>query len=1708
MGRSSSVSTVQSLVFYAILFWVMHRCIHLSLCILSCAAIIAFVNQGTGFWEAHGASGRKQVSQCFVPVWGKLWMRHCFWICLFSQFRFGEASHPGPRQEVPDSWQIGIFNPTGLANKVDQVITLPGECWFGCETHLTQLGFKKFCTGLRALDCRFRFVHPGAFCPYRSTPEVGTYSGVVALSSQPIRPLPHNFDEQLFASARLQVYGGNFFGQWVQCGVVYGYPDSAQHLQRSYQTEVLLDAVITRIAEQAVGPRVICGDLNHGPGELHQLSRLYDLGFRELQDLALTRWGIPVRATGKGAQNIDQVWVSPELQASLLRVQLYDDLWAGHVAVSGVFANHHPSQLRYHWRFPQTFPWPKDWQCDYHGPWTDPTFSYAAMWNHFEFMASKNLGGVSVSQSSFGRGATLSHEPRLSHIAPPKKGREGDIQPKFFGLSLQHNRWFRQLRRLQALVRLLTKMPDHPHLAEHCKDVWRAIRFAPGFGLGFWVWWNQNVQHCPYPDGFPLEVPQVEQAQQMFDCFAKVVRQFEQRLIASRRQHAVARSAKNPHSVFHDCAKEQPAKVDSLIEQVQLPIEAVNHDDSSIILTHPVKLLPNQPVVGNGISYEVVVADHDQIWLDKLDKLEVGQTLLQERIVSSDKDILDAFGQVWSERWQKIHQIPASQWQTIMEFCTRTLPRIHWTFTPWTSGVFRGIVQKKKRRAAVGPDGVSRKDLMALPDSGVQSILQLYRHLEQGGAWPQQLLTGFVSALDKQRGTGGVDSYRPITVYPLVTRVWSSFRAKQALDSLTRVLPPSIRGGVPAKQSASIWFEIAQAIESAHVTSTSMCGLVLDIKRAFNAIPRAPLWHALLLLDFPPDLLETWVQFVSGQKRHFRVRDSVGAGHASVVGFPEGCAMSVFAMCVIDWLLVLWLQAANPGPRDLYVYVDDWHITFSSPDEFLTVWPAVNQFADALALDLDHDKSFLWAAQPQDRATLRQLSSLDLVLSARDLGAHQNFCRRCGNRVLVARIEALKGHWQKLRVSLGPRKLKLQSLYQMAWPRAFVGISVVSLGLGHFATLRTGAMYGLRSNRVGANPLLHLTSCGFGIDPEQWAIARTFREIRELGNHDDILALIALGVRDPTSVPANGPASILVQRCQRLGWQALPNGLFQDPLGTFDVLSLHWDALQSRLQWAWPRLMAAELHHRPSFNGLQFADIQELGTALQAFGPADQVFLRSCLDGTLYIDLGKEKHERGSDSRCALCGAADSFYHRIWVCEHFSSCRQDFPWLSLIPFLPQCLTCHGWPLQVASWVTMQRWFEHPCPIVHLPRWPPGLAPDVLDFFTDGACAVPHDPKFRFASWALSLVLPGDNPMANQIVGAGHVVGHQQTAYRGELCAVVEAFRLSLHAEGRVRIWCDNQAVVQKVGRLLKGGKVKVNSPHADLWGQVRAYIDSYNLADRVQIIKVVSHCDGNQALTPVEEWAFWHNALVDAAATQVNFQRPQAFWDDWLEMVQAVTFQRMVHRAVLEVLLRVGRFGKQGHEGEDFHAVHAPNEHGGREPDDGPQQLGAPPGQWFDPVKLHRQYGALNVGAIHTWWQRIGVSALHSDRHLRWISGLQLYIDFWLELGHPGPISTRPHQWLVDNTDAPAAISVVRRTTMFLRVWWAYMKAHTFRVPKQLARPCSGTLAYWSQCYRLPWCQARLDTIDRLLLQVKHRQLLAPADLAEVVFFPRPEVVI
>ena len=1207
-----------------------------------------------------------------------------FW--LFGLLRIGEALHPGPNESQQETWTLGVANPSGLNGKLDQVHHLEGDAWIFTETQLSAKGVSDFVKGLKMLRSPWKYAIAGAPCLRRASSDVGSHSGVMFVSKFPSRALTHGFDASTFDSARLQVVGMAVADLWITVGLLYGLPCNAHHKQARFQTDSLLAELVDRIGCQTAGPRAIGGDFNFGPDELSQLDRLRSLGFREVQDFSAWRFGVSAEATGRGSRRIDQLWISPELQHAYLSTNVAFDHWADHAAVNATFSVQGLQQVHMAWHVPQPLPWPSDWSCQVQVDFAlGATAAYASFWGQVETQAKCRVQheGSFVSKKQCGRAGVLSPVPTKEFLCPMKKGRRGDLQPTYLGVSLQHARYFRQLRRLQALCRLLAKGVNSWNGQLNRDETWKAIRHAAGFAGGFGLWCGVHGL-CPLVGPLPLLCPALEYVQALFDGFHKFVRQYETELIRARYQFAKSRREHNLAYVFQDCKDDSLPQADTLVDSLVVGVEEVREEDASLVLVRPTQLLDGLPVVVGGRVVEVVAHSEDQVWVDSVGGLESGMFLTQERAVHTDEAILARFAQVWGPRWLKMSHVQDGQWDQICGFLSRTVRPLDWLWHPWTVDRFRSAVAHKKPRAAKGPDGVSRADLAALPLEACEVFLDFYRSVEAGQEWPTQMASGFVSSLAKTPTAQKVDEFRPVVVYSLAYRIWSTERAREALQSIAQVLPDSVRGGVPARQAKSIWYELASVLEMAYLNDAPVHGLLMDIQKCFNNIPRQPLWQALILMGFPVATLRPWVSFVSSQSRRFRVRRSVGEPLISTCGLPEGCALSVFGMTVVDWMLDLWLQALDVSV-DLRTFVDDWGLLFRDAQAFPRIWTSLETFTGQLDLALDMAKTRLWSTDASARKEFKQ-TDVKVALAARNLGAHQNFSRHCHNAELQKRLGTLPRVWVRLRASHGPYRHKLSAVQLLAWPRALHGVTVVHVGEAHFKTLRSGAVRALRADRKGANPYLHLATSAVQSDPEGWAILQTLRDTRELGREDQVESLLGLFATSSDRLPANGPTAVLAVRLQRLGWGIGSHGLVQDRFGSFSLMHVAWDELLLRFRLAWGFILSGQVAHRPTFDGLEHVDLPELHRTLKQFSPADQVFLRCHLDGTLFIQNARAKFQTGVTDQCPWCSSPDGFHHRAWICPHFASCRSHLTaaQLEVLPTLPPCLRDHGWADLVAG----------------------------------------------------------------------------------------------------------------------------------------------------------------------------------------------------------------------------------------------------------------------------------------------------------------------------------------------------------------------------------------------------------------------------------------
>jgi hypothetical protein len=74
----------------------------------------------------------------------------------------------------------------------------------------------------------------------------------------------------------------------------------------------------------------------------------------------------------------------------------------------------------------------------------DLTHAYAAFWSQVEGQAKcwAMQQGVHVMKKQCGRAGTLAPQSSRLYLCPVKKARQGDVQPTYMGVSLQHARYF------------------------------------------------------------------------------------------------------------------------------------------------------------------------------------------------------------------------------------------------------------------------------------------------------------------------------------------------------------------------------------------------------------------------------------------------------------------------------------------------------------------------------------------------------------------------------------------------------------------------------------------------------------------------------------------------------------------------------------------------------------------------------------------------------------------------------------------------------------------------------------------------------------------------------------------------------------------------------------------------------------------------------------------------------------------------------------------------------------------------------------------------------------------------------------------------------------------------------------------------------------------------------------------------------------------
>ena len=1418
-------------------------------------------------------------------TWPFLWI-FMVWTFLWG---VGEATTPGPSIDsnfdrlewalgTSSGQAMGVCNPGGVSSRLDQFAKFPAG-WYGVAgTHATLSQQRAFSCAVKGTSDHlgFRTIH-GKPAPLRpGSSDVGGWTGVLQMSSQPIRPAHLPWEGGEYDSSRLVCAMGRLGALMVLNTVIYLPPRGPTFPNARALGEAFLDEVTREIVYGKGGCRVIMGDFNNAPGAFAAQKRWQDAGWRELQDELFSRHGIHPKATCKSSTRADQIWASPELLRFFRDIATID-IFPDHLVLIASFEVPEKNELERYWQMPERLPW-----YDVDGDVLEASFEQPFEWgsdstecfrkwsNRFEIkVASATKDSQSFQSKCRGRGAVLRPRLRPSQLGVPKGSRDGEcfILDSLLGRSAQL--WFQQMRRFQSLKQSFDAGRVHHDACAYRSAVWSSILRARGFRGGFQAWWlSRKIKTQGVPDSLPLVVD-AELFPDFYQEFQKNYQGYVTWQRAQKMRIIEAKWKEKADSCFRIVRPDRKKPLDSLVDTCSQLIEVVDGSQQLVSVPRPFPVdghllwsLNGEPaqVTPCGDTYKV---DCDLV-------LVAGQTLSCQVLIADTDVIHQRLLDLWNSRWGKHVDVPADRWKQILQFAEHHVRGAPCALPTLTYEVWLQAVRSYKVTSARGPDGWAREDLLHMPRACAEELLDLLHQIEAGSAWPLQLQQALIHSLEKCDGASTVNQYRPITLMSLIYRVWAGLRSSFFLRHFSRLCDSLQCGFIEQGNASDIWYWVQTAIEQAIASATPACGVVGDLVKAYNTLPREPVWRFMAILGIPDAFLQCWQLHLSGLQRRFVVRNSCSGVASSLTGFPEGCPLSCAGMVALDVVWHAFQRHYNPNVTALS-FVDNLELYSNRTGALLRGLDTMRRFCNLLDLELDEKKLYGWSTTSFGRSLLAS-EGLHISFGERDLGGQMNYGSKLHNKVVTDRIASLDPLFKALQRSTLTTSQRIKCISGALWPRGLHGCESVEIGEGHLRQLRTGAMRGMKWSRGGASPLIRLGLLYTDkLDPGYFQFWRSLILFwRQCRNSYDVRQHWRGYCRAGEAKAAtHGPFTKLRALLTQVGWQIDEQFVLRVADGCeFSFLDASQELLRRLALYYWRQWIASFACHRQDtfdLQGFSFDLVEQVNSGLS---PADLETLNVVRDGAFFTPNYIAKF-KGGIGLCDLCGVEDSREHRYLFCPQYAELRQDYAVLSDgAPTLSSATVLHGLPdanpYQALYWQALQALAMLPVEFT----FEPPVAPS-WHVFVDGSGINGKFPSLTLTSWAIYLA---DEEVC---LGAGWVPGIEQTVPRAELYALIRALEWVGLEEGALHVWSDCQHVVETFRTLQASGVLDSALANRDLWDRVEVLL--ILIRCEVYIHKVASHVPLAQAASPLEEWAFLQNQRADTAAQTINASRPPWF---------------------------------------------------------------------------------------------------------------------------------------------------------------------------------------------------------------------------------------
>ena len=584
----------------------------------------------------------------------------------------------------------------------------------------------------------------------------------------------------------------------------------------------------------------------------------------------------------------------------------------------------------------------------------------------------------------------------------------------------------------------------------------------------------------------------------------------------------------------------------------------------------------------------------------------------------------------------------------------------------------KAVIAKSNPNRVAGLDGLEVAHLKQLPDEAIEYIAHIFAKALGTKQVPKSWLNCRMSCIPKKPGRTSVKDLRPLTIAPVIYRIFCKVLLTINQNKQKNVPEDSV-GGVIGRSAHHAWLPATMRCEatwkSCRQDRKFIQGVAIDTEKFFDNVPPDKACEALLGIGIPINVVATWQYMIKGIRRFASLNGAVSTDHfGTTLGIPQGDPLSMLAAAA---LLGQW--TCDIPREDIFhkVFVDDRLMLSNCNQTLLNAFHATELWderigfrtrAKTCAFGNNAEDANLWWMDATEVERCKIVTYLGVPLPLRGISA-QAFYEPIIQKALntITRICRAKLTHQNA-VAIISRKI----LPAICYPAAVVRPTKAQINL------LKSRIFAAAAHRPCQTMIAHSLFCEktHQFDPECALIYQNIRFWRRVFVNDcDLREEFSQSLIDalPIKPLLYGPVNIFQKDIEWLGCTFLTDDgeLSHPTLGKLSLLEPDKKMLEHKLrEMIRHKLMNVLSRKHDKWNGVTDADMEATTKLLRELDPDSPIrvpLIRLLSDAHA---TPHRLHKMGviATPHCPYCLCADAdITHIVWDCPRFQAMRHDWP---------------------------------------------------------------------------------------------------------------------------------------------------------------------------------------------------------------------------------------------------------------------------------------------------------------------------------------------------------------------------------------------------------------------------------------------------------------